>query len=462
MQPINIKMHEQPCVLTIAGSDSGGGAGIQADLKTITVLGGYGLSVITALTAQNTRGVFGIHAPEASFVDLQLSSVLDDFPIAAAKTGMLFSSAIIQSVADRLKDRSFPLVVDPVCVSQSGHRLLEEEALASLREVMIPMADLLTPNRPEAEVLTGFAISGPVEAAKATERLLAMGAKAVLLKGGHFEGDRMIDWLARPGSSIEAIERPRINTPHTHGTGCTLSAAVATGLGKGLSLHQAVDQAREYLQLALQSGYPLGQGQGPVNHLAWAAKEQGRIAVLETLHRVGEELLTLPGLGRLVPEVRMNFALALPFASSQKEVAAFEGRISAGMDGRVRLNGCPRFGASSHMARVVLAAQQVNPTVHCAVNLRSNDQVFQAMEQAGLVTVSFDRSEESADVKAREGGTLEWGTLKALGRAKDQRKVDAIADPGESGKEPMIRLLGRDADDVLNKMLMILKHHERI
>jgi hydroxymethylpyrimidine/phosphomethylpyrimidine kinase len=220
-------------ILTIAGSDSGGGAGIQADLKAVAMLGGYGMSVITALTAQNSRGVTGIEAPTPGFVALQLATVLEDFRVAAAKTGMLFSAPIVHAVADGLADKTFPLVVDPVCVSQSGHRLLKEDAVDALRRRMLPLADLLTPNRPEAELLAGMEIASPGAAREAVGRLLDMGARAVLLKGGHFAGEhlegpgagRMADLLGLADGTFQVLDQPRVDTAHTHGTGCTLSAA---------------------------------------------------------------------------------------------------------------------------------------------------------------------------------------------------------------------------------------------
>ena len=176
-----------PNVLTIAGSDSGGGAGIQADLKTFTTIGVYGMSVITALTAQNGQGVLGIHAPDADFIALQLDAIFQGFPVHAAKTGMLFSSDIIKTVSNKLEKRNFPLVVDPVCVSTSGHKLLQDDALAALKTDLIPIADLITPNRPEAEALTGISLKSTEDIQKAGQKLLDMGAKAVLIKGGHFE-----------------------------------------------------------------------------------------------------------------------------------------------------------------------------------------------------------------------------------------------------------------------------------
>lgn len=258
-----------PNILTIAGSDSGGGAGIQADLKTIMAMGGYGMSVITALTAQNGIGVMGIHAPDPDFVALQLDTVLDGFPVAAAKTGMLFSAAIIRAVAPVLRRRSFPLVVDPVSVSQSGSRLLQEDAISALVNDILPGCDLLTPNRPEAEMLTNMTIDSLDDAATAGEKLLQMGARAVLIKGGHMENSVVVtDCLCMEGQAPKALPQAKVDTTNNHGTGCTLSAAIAVGLGKGLPLQVAVTRAQEYLNLALRRSYSPGNGAGPVNHAA--------------------------------------------------------------------------------------------------------------------------------------------------------------------------------------------------
>lgn len=262
-------MRTAPCILTIAGSDSGGGAGIQADLKTMAMLGTFGMSVITALTAQNSVEVRAIHAPPPEFVALQLETVLDDFPVAAAKTGMLFSAGIIAAVAGVLRQRkSFPLVVDPVCVSQTGHALLQEDAVEALRREMLPLAGLVTPNRPEAELLSGLPLAGEGDVARVAGRLLDLGAGAVLLKGGHMPeaGGEIVDFLCLPGCAPQALPMPRLDTRHTHGTGCTLSAAIAAHLGKGLALEDAVRAARVYLQEALRTGYGLGKGYGPPNH----------------------------------------------------------------------------------------------------------------------------------------------------------------------------------------------------
>lgn len=271
-------MPTPPCILTIAGSDSGGGAGIQADLKTMTVIGGFGMSVITALTAQNGLGVLGIHAPEPGFVGLQLKAVRDGFPIAAAKTGMLFSTEIIEAVEDGLRGREFPLVVDPVCVSQSGQRLLREDAVNALRWHILPGADLLTPNRPEAELLADMPIENEKDVDTAARKLLDMGSKAVLIKGGHFgagKGGTFTDWLALPGQPLVALTQPGVKTSNNHGTGCTLSAAIATYMGFGLSTREAVEHAQRFLNHCLREGYAPGLGSGPPNHASWIARRVG-------------------------------------------------------------------------------------------------------------------------------------------------------------------------------------------
>ncbi len=262
-------MLQPPNILTIAGSDSGGGAGIQADLKTIMALGGYGMSVITALTAQNGTGVSAIHAPEPDFVVAQLHAVQEGFSVAAAKTGMLFSTPIMLALAKELKKVSFPIIVDPVCVSQSGHTLLQEDAISTLKEHIIPLATLLTPNKPEAELLTGKKLESSEDVEGIANDLMALGAKAVLIKGGHFESSIMVtDWLCLPNEKPQALQQAHVTTINNHGTGCTLSAAIATYLGLGMPLSVSVKKAQEYVNLALRKSYTPGQGHGPLNHAA--------------------------------------------------------------------------------------------------------------------------------------------------------------------------------------------------
>ncbi|MBA1147215.1 bifunctional hydroxymethylpyrimidine kinase/phosphomethylpyrimidine kinase [Ectothiorhodospiraceae bacterium WFHF3C12] len=254
-------------VLIVAGSDSGGGAGIQADIKTVTALQGYAATAVTALTAQNTLGVEGIHGVPEAFIREQMRVVLDDIGADAVKTGMLHSTAVVECVCETLDAYApdVPLVADPVMVAQSGDRLLVEEAVEAIRDRLLPRAALITPNVPEAQVLTGREIREVADMDAAAESLLALGAGAVLLKGGHLAGEDVTDVLAT-AQGLRHFVNPRVNTRNDHGTGCTLASAIATGIGQGLSLEQAVARGRAYLQRALETARPLGAGHGPVNH----------------------------------------------------------------------------------------------------------------------------------------------------------------------------------------------------
>jgi hydroxymethylpyrimidine kinase / phosphomethylpyrimidine kinase / thiamine-phosphate diphosphorylase len=253
-------------VLTVAGSDSGGGAGIQGDLKTITLLGSYGASVITALTAQNTRGVSEIHAPPFPFVGEQLDAVLSDIPIDVVKTGMLFSPEVTELVADKLQEFGRKIVVvDPVMTAKGGVSLLARDALVVLKERLIPISYLLTPNIPEAERLTGITIIDEEGMEEAARALHGMGAKNVLIKGGHLPEGVAVDILF-DGSGFTRFPVPRILTKNTHGTGCTFSAAIASFLAQGEPLPKAVARAKDFVTLAIRLAQSMGKGRGPVNH----------------------------------------------------------------------------------------------------------------------------------------------------------------------------------------------------
>lgn len=254
-----------PRILTIAGSDSGGGAGIQADLKTIIALGGYGMSAITALTAQNTVGVREVLSVPPAFVAAQIDAVVEDIGVDAAKTGMLADTEVVECVAERVRRHGIrPLVVDPVMVAKSGDRLLSPDAVDAVRRDLLPLATVLTPNLPEAEALTDRSVRNAEEAREAARRIHEMGPDWVLVKGGHLPGDP-VDLLYDGRDFIEIV-RPRVDTKNTHGTGCTFSAAIAVELGRGLAVPEAVERARDALQAALRGALPLGSGAGPLDH----------------------------------------------------------------------------------------------------------------------------------------------------------------------------------------------------
>jgi hydroxymethylpyrimidine/phosphomethylpyrimidine kinase len=252
-------------VLVIAGSDSGGGAGIQADIKAITMLGGYAATAVTAVTVQNTLGVSAIHPIPPDIVAAQIHAVLDDIGADAIKIGMLGDAATIEAVAAALAGVTVPIVLDPVMVAKGGASLLADDAAAALMRLLLPHAALLTPNVPELEVLAGARVSDEADMLLAAQDVLMAGPAAVLAKGGHLEGDRVTDWLVTHNSQ-QRFDAPRIGTRHTHGTGCTLASAVAAGLARGLPLPIAVERARAYLLAAIAAAPGLGQGHGPLGH----------------------------------------------------------------------------------------------------------------------------------------------------------------------------------------------------
>jgi hydroxymethylpyrimidine/phosphomethylpyrimidine kinase len=259
--------------LTIAGSDSGGGAGIQADLKTFQELGAYGMSAITAVTAQNTLGVHGVYPVSIEGIVKQIDAIGEDLGTDALKTGMLFSSDVIEAVSERIHHYGWlNVVVDPVMIAKGGAKLLQDEAVRAMKEKLIPLTAVITPNIPEAEVLTDVKIESMEDRREASRILVGMGAESVVIKGGHADDGEVID-LFYDGSTFEELVSPRIDTPHTHGTGCTFSAAITAQLANGLSMKAAVVTAKEFIRAAIEEELGIGGGHGPTNH--WAYNKRG-------------------------------------------------------------------------------------------------------------------------------------------------------------------------------------------
>ncbi|ASS76506.1 bifunctional hydroxymethylpyrimidine kinase/phosphomethylpyrimidine kinase [Tumebacillus algifaecis] len=262
--------------LTIAGSDSGGGAGIQADLKTFTVLGVYGMSALTAVTAQNTLGVHGIYNLSLEAIAQQIDAVAVDLGVDAIKTGMLAQVPIIETVAMKIKEHQLPnLVVDPVMVAKGGAQLLENDSQQALIRHLLPLATVVTPNLPEAEVLTGRTIRTVEEMKEAARQIHSFGTRYVLVKGGHLEGDALD--ILYDGEQFAEFVSPRFETKHTHGTGCTFSAAITSELAKGAAVYEAVHTAKQFITCAIEDSLGLGQGHGPTNHWAYVRRHQQHI-----------------------------------------------------------------------------------------------------------------------------------------------------------------------------------------
>ncbi len=435
-------------VLTIAGSDSGGGAGIQADLKTITLLGEYGMSVLTGLTAQNTRGVYAIHEIPPPFVEKQIEVVLSDIGVDAVKTGMLVNGEIIGVVAKKILQYGIEkVVVDPVMVAKSGTLLLREDGCEALIKELIPLAMVVTPNLMEASVLTRSKVSNLEEMKRAAHKIYQFGPKYVLVKGGHLKG-RAVDVLFDGKRFIE-IGAQRIESKNTHGTGCTFASAIATFLAKGEEVLEAVRRAKDFITLAIRSGLRIGKGNGPTNPTAYLFKEMERYRVIQELKKA-MEILKGERVGYLIPEVSSNLGYALPFAETLEDVAAFPGRIIRFKDS-ILTQSAPEFGASKHIARIILTLMKFDPEYRSGMNIRYSKENVEKFREKGFTVSHFNRRFEPKRIKEKEGSSLEWGVGEVLKKTK--RIPDMIYDQGDVGKEPMIRVLGRDPMEVVGKIL---------
>lgn len=408
------------------------------------------MSVITAVTAQNARRVRAVREMPADFVDEQLEAVFAGATVDAVKTGMLASADIVRVVAVALREQHVAtLVVDPVIMSTSGARLLSEDALEMLRDELLPLARVVTPNLAETAELAGTEVCDVAGMKRAARKIHDMGVANVLITGGHLGGDP-VDVLY-DGSDFTILAGSRAARADAHGSGCVHSSAIAALLAMGVSVPEAAREAKRLLALALDSPAGSDVGVSSVDAHAWCEHSGERAAVLASL-RAAVGRLARARLGWLVPEVRANLGYALPFATTRAEVAAFPGRLTA-LDGQHVAVAAPTFGASRHIASVILAAMAHDGGRRAAMNIRYSPAVLEACRPAGLRSVAFDRHDEPDAVRRREGSTLEWGTDAALARAGGV--VDVVHDRGGFGKEPMIRVLGKHPEDVVDKVIRI-------
>jgi hydroxymethylpyrimidine kinase/phosphomethylpyrimidine kinase len=437
-------------LLTTGGSDSSGGAGIQADIKTFAALGFHGTSAITAVTAQNTLGVEKVYplAPEA--VEAQMEALFEDFKIDAAKTGMLCSKEIVSKVVEVFSNREIPLVVDPVMAAEAGGQLLESQALTHLCERLIPIARVVTPNIFEAEAITGFKVTDEKSALEAGSAILDLGARAVVVTGGHLEGN---DVLVTDGGH-QLIRGERVEGGN-HGVGCTYSAALTAYLARGWSLDRAAAAAKKFAAASVKRSINVGRGASPVNPLGEAVEWAERFAVMADVQRGVDILTEEPAVSHLIPEVGSNLGMAISQASGPEDVAAVEGRMVR-VGRRIKACGAVRFGASSHVARILLSAMSFDPDLRSGMNIRYGTDVLDAIRDLGLTTSSFNRDDEPSGSK-----TMSWGTAEAIKRfrsgAGSAGVPQVIWDRGGSGKEPMVRLLGTSAGEVASLAVKIAR-----
>jgi len=441
--------HMAPVALTVAGSDSSGGAGIQADLKAFSVVGVHGASVVTAVTAQNSRGVRSVNPIPAHEVGAQIDTVAQDMKPRFAKTGMLHDGKLVRLVAAKFNEHGIQYVVDPVMTATSGDSLAEMGMAENLVLDLLPHATLVTPNVDEASlILRGRNIGDVKEMKLAAEDIREMGPGAVLLKGGHLTVTHgVVDVLCTDRGVFQEFRHQR-QIGAFHGTGCALSALITGYLAKGEPLGRAVARSQRVLQTMIASAYSAGGGAKFLDHMApikmaalrWEVARQVRLAARQL-----EQMLT----DEWLPEIGTNICYALPKATVADEVAALSGRIHR-VCKHAQALGHVNFGASKYMATVVLATIRVDPEMRAAVNIKRTEDHLRRAREAGLVVASFERSLEPADAPK----DVEWGTLDAIRRTGGM--PDVIEDSGGMRLEPVMRVLGKEPAELVDKVRRIM------
>ena len=443
-------------VLTIAGSDSGGGAGIQADLKTFSALGVFGKTIITSITSQNSFGVQSTYDLPIQVIEKQFQAVLDDKKCYAVKTGMLGNEEVVILISKMIKKgRIKNIVVDPVIFSSSGKRLLTERGMTILKEYLLPIANLVTPNLKEAELLSGVRIKSQADRKRAARIILKSGVGAVLITGGHLKGNPKDLLLDEKGYQLFSSDR--FSKGETHGTGCVFSAAITAKLAQGLLLREAIHGGKEYICEAILGSVAPGNGNACVEPFAIIHREKEKLQSIYNLENA-LEIFKKQRIGNLIPEVQTNIGLGLNNAKTHGDVLAIPGRvIKNGED--IFTGASPQFGASRHVANIVLTVMQYDPEKRAVMNIKYTDSLLTICKKLKYKIASFDRAKEPKKVRVLEGSSLEWGTEKAI--ASFGSVPDIIYDLGGIRKEEMIRVIAEDMDTLVEKVLAIHRLYKK-
>jgi hydroxymethylpyrimidine kinase / phosphomethylpyrimidine kinase / thiamine-phosphate diphosphorylase len=440
--------------LSIAGSDSGAGAGIQADLKTFSALGVYGCTAITAITAQNTREVTSIFGLPDDIIRKQIRSVMSDIPPDAIKIGMVHRKEIIQSIHDSLMHTKIPIVLDPIFAAGSGSKLLLDNAFESFVSELVPIATLITPNLMEAEKLAGVKIKSEGDAIEAARKIKKLGVENVIIKGGHSNTNNVIDILLHRNKRVYKLANTRIAVKESHGSGCNFSASITALLARGFQIVDACKIANQYVHKSIGNALKLGKGLVVTNPISDLYVDACRYHVLKELQQATIEIEAMNRIAELLPETQSNIAYALPDAVDTSQIAGVKGRI-------VRIGKIARpvsnieFGASRHVASAVLAYMTINRSMRCAMNIRYDKKLLKIAKRLFEIS-EYQRITEPMSLKKKEGETILWGIKTAL---LSNPAAEIIYHKGEVGKEPMIMIFGTEPNDVLNKIKKILNNY---
>jgi hydroxymethylpyrimidine kinase / phosphomethylpyrimidine kinase / thiamine-phosphate diphosphorylase len=439
--------------LTIAGSDSSGGAGIQADMKTMSALGIYSCTVITAITAQNTLNVDHIFPLSADIIKKQIMSVLSDIPIHAIKIGMVYNNEIITAVSDILKNSKIPIVLDPIISAGTGARLLEQEFLSDFKIKLLPFCDVVTPNIHEAEKLSGIKIKNENDIKNTALKIQKLGAKNVVVKGGHFKNNDkvIVDTILNERGKFALIKNPRMKIVEMHGSGCNFSAALTAFLAMKFPMVIACLMANKYVHNSIVNTVKIGKGIPVNNPISLMYEESCRYKVIDELANAVDQLTRTKNFEKLIPESQSNIVYAIPNANNINDVAGVNGRIVKAGDRSVPTSGI-KFGASKHVASSIPEYMKTNQLVRSALNIKNEKRILDKCNRLFRVT-HYERKLEPKTIKNREGRSISWGVSTALSKNPD---ADIIYHTGDIGKEPMIIIFGQNPQEVVDKVKSIL------
>ncbi len=440
--------------LTIAGSDSSGGAGIQADLKTFSALGIYGTTVITILTAQNTKTVSDVFITPPEFFKNQLLTTLEDIKPDIIKIGVLYDDSIIEIVYDTLRHLKIPIVLDPILISGTKVKLLKESSIGNFKTKIIPLSFVITPNLIEAKILTGDKISTENEVIEAAYKIKKLGASNVIIKGGHASNrnQKIVDILVeKENDDITKLYNDRLKIAETHGTGCNFSSALASFLAKGYGIKESFFLANDYVKEGLNDIAKIGNGIGVTNPMMNLYLNSSRYKIFDSLYKSVKILEELKDFYLLIPETKTNFVYSLENPKSMQDVAGIVGRIT-NFGNKIRSPNVVEFGASSHVSSAVNSAHQINHLFRSAINIKNDKKILDVCK-ANFVCTWYSRDEEKLENKDKEGFTVSWGVKNAMEKLHN---AEVVFHHGDYGKEPMILIFGKDPPEIIDKIKIII------
>ena len=419
-------------ILSIGGSDTSSGAGIQSDIKIFSNNGFYPFTVITAITSQNTKKITSIEPVSMRSLESQMESVLSDFHIDAAKIGMVFNSQNIKTIHSKLKNSKFPIVVDPIIKSTTGRLLLKKNALPDYRKMIIPLADVITPNRYESKVLTGF-----TDARKSAKKIQTMGAKNVIITGFSESNNKISDFILEPNNQykISGKKIPIIN----HGSGCDYSASIVQSLAKGLTVSKSVRIAKKFVYKSIKNSISIGKG---INITHQEIPKDAK----DLLHAI-DEFKQIRNIHRIIPECQTNFVLAKTNPKTINDVLGISGRlVKAGKE--IISAGEIVYGGSLHVASAVIHVNKKFPEILSCINIKYDTKIIAKAKKIGLIVLSYDRNKEPKNIKTKENSSIIWGISSIL----KTKCPDLVFHKGDFGKEPMILIFGKTPNDVIKKV----------